>query len=74
MIKSHAQIGKLSRQTDRVNDHCFLNRASIYNLFQPIYVPAPKVRGGHIGLSADPVGVGARFGVGVTNSCNHDIS
>ena len=32
--------------------------------------------GGHIGFSADPVGVGLRvgLGVGVTNSCTHDIS
>ena len=37
--------------------------------------PPPKVRGGgHIGFSADPVGVGIGVGVGVTDSCTRDIS
>ena len=30
--------------------------------------------GGHIGSSADPIDVGVRVGVGVTNSCTNDIS
>ena len=36
--------------------------------------PPTKSEGGHIGFSADPVGVGVHVGVGVTNSCTHDIS
>ena len=36
--------------------------------------PSTKGEGGHIGFSADPVGVGVRVGVGVTESCTHDIS
>ena len=32
------------------------------------YVPPPKVMGGHIGFSVDPVGVG------VTDSCTYHIS
>ena len=40
--------------------------------YLPNYVPPPKVKGegGHIGFSADPVGVG----VGMTESCIQDIS
>ena len=38
------------------------------------YVPPPKVKGGHIGFSADPIGIGVRVGVGVTDSCTHNIS
>ena len=30
--------------------------------------------GGHIGFSTDPIGVGVHVGVGVTESCIHDIS
>ena len=37
-----------------------------------IMFPPPKVRGGHIGFSADPVGVGV--GVAVANPCTHNIS
>ena len=36
------------------------------------YVRPPKVRGGHIDFSVDPVGVG--INIGVTDSCTHDIS
>ena len=37
--------------------------------------PPTKSEGGRqIGFSADPVGVGVRVGVGLTNSCTHDIS
>ena len=38
------------------------------------YVPPPKVGEGHIGFSTDPVGVGVRVGVGMTDSCTHNIS
>ena len=41
-------------------------------VFDSIMTPPPKVRGGHIGFSADPVGVG--FCVGVTEYCTHDFS
>ena len=33
-----------------------------------------KGKGGHIGFSTDPVGVGVHVGVGVTESCTHGIS
>ena len=36
--------------------------------------PPTKGKGGQTGFSADPVGVGVRVGVGVTDSCTHDIS
>ena len=42
-----------------------------------VIVSPTKTKGGHIGFSADPVGigvVGVDVGVGRTNLCTHDIS
>ena len=53
----------------------FSKTSSLKLLGQFKLCPPPKVRvGGHIGLSADPVGIGVRVGVGVTNTCTQDIS
>ena len=48
--------------------------ASAVRVFVLLLCPPTKGEGGHIGFSADPVGVGVRVGVGVTESCTHVIS